>query len=216
VSPFGDTYAPPNGVEAPQGLYLLRDKNTSTHTVVVLNIAQRVESPAKSMLRSSERSLSLEQVCRRTQHFCRRSAYLKYAYFARALLSGMIKDMMRNTLLGGLLTTIIGMYVLMSTTTPSGAHPALILFFFLLFYVSVLIVLIFLLVGGSRIIGRFSSKSKIVAAMTYERAYMVATLLALAPVMIVAMNSVGGVSLREVLLIVAFEAIALFYVWKRR
>ena len=123
---------------------------------------------------------------------------------------------MRNTLLGGLLTTIIGMYVLMSTTTPSGAHPALILFFFLLFYVSVLIVLIFLLVGGSRIIGRFSSKSKIVAAMTYERAYMVATLLALAPVMIVAMNSVGGVSLREVLLIVAFEAIALFYVWKRR
>ena len=124
--------------------------------------------------------------------------------------------MMRNTLLGGLLLTIIGMYLLISITTPSEAHPAIILLFFLLLYLSVLIVLIFLLVGASKLMLRLSSRAKDISALSYERAYMAASIIALAPVMIVAMNSVGGVSFREILLILAFEAIALFYLWKRR
>lgn len=169
------------------------------------------------MLRSSERSLKpLSEYAGALNIFVRSSAYLKYAYFARALLGGMMKDMVRNILIGIFVLTLIGMYTLISTTTPSDAHPVIILFFFLLFYMSVLIVLIFLLVGVSKLLARFSSKANNSPSIGYERAYMMASVLALAPVLIVAMNSVGGVEFRELALIVVFEAIALFYLWKRR
>lgn len=142
-------------------------------------------------------------------------AYLKYAYFARAILDGMIKSMMRNTLIGGLILAIMSMYLLMNSTTPSDAHPIIILLLFLLLYISVLIAFIAILIASSKLIAKLSKKRQH-QIMPYDQAYMIASLLALAPVMLVAMNSVGGVSLSEVILIIAFEAIALFYLWKRR
>jgi len=109
----------------------------------------------------------------------------------------------------------MSMYLLMNSTTPSEAHPIIILLFFLLLYIAVLIVVMAGLVAGSKLISKMSRRRQR-STIAYDQAYMIASLLALAPVMLVAMNSVGGVSFREVLLIVLFELIALFYLWKRR
>ena len=122
---------------------------------------------------------------------------------------------MRNALIGGLILSVMSMYLLMNSTTPSEAHPIIILLFFLLLYIAVLIVVMAGLVAGSKLISKMSRRRQR-STIAYDQAYMIASLLALAPVMLVAMNSVGGVSFREVLLIVLFELIALFYLWKRR
>lgn len=145
----------------------------------------------------------------------RSRASLKNAYFARAILGVMIKDMIKNLLIGGFTLTLLGMYLLTANTSPSQAHPAIILLFFLLLYISILISLTVTLVFGSKLISRINTRRPKIA-LGYNQAYMIASILALAPVMLVAMSSVGGVSLREITLICLFEVIALFYLWKRR
>ena len=192
-------------------------KTLLTKKIVALNIEQACgKAPKNNAPVFGAVTKPMSDVCRRTQIFyIVSSAYLKYAYFARAILDGMIKDMMRNTLIGGLILAIMSMYLLMNSTTPSEAHPIVILSFFLLLYISVLIIIMGALVVGSRLIARLPSRRQR-QVLAYDRAYMVASLLALAPVMLIAMNSVGGISLREVLLVVVFEIVALFYLWKRR
>ena len=123
--------------------------------------------------------------------------------------------MIRNTLIGGLILVVMSIYLLMSSTTPSEAHPIIILLFFLLLYIATLIIFMVALVYGSKVVVKMSHRRQI-HPLSYNRAYMVASLLALAPVMLLAMNSVGSISFREVALIALFEVIAMFYLWKRR
>ena len=102
---------------------------------------------------------------------------------------------------------------LLQSTTPSLIHPLGILFVFLLIYVLALGVLTFLLYIGSVGIARVRKRN---ITVTLRRAYIYASALALAPVMVVGMSSIGKTGIYEFLLIVAFEIVACFYITKQR
>lgn len=122
-----------------------------------------------------------------------------------------------RTVVGGLVVASVALATVMLTVAPSEAHPAILLLVFLLLYVIILLVLLLGVVLVSRLAGQSTAHpGKDTLQRQRRRAYMYASVVALAPVIGVAINTVGGVSYREILLIVAFEAIALFYVWKRQ
>lgn len=103
----------------------------------------------------------------------------------------------------------------MQSTSPSSMHPLGILFVFFLIYLLVLGVLTFFMYGIRVIFTKVRRKGSI-GQSTLKRMYIYASVLALAPVMIVAIASIGRLGVYEFLLVVAFEAIACFYVAKHR
>ena len=102
---------------------------------------------------------------------------------------------------------------LLQSTTPSSIHPLGILFVFFLIYVLALGVLTFLLYVGFSAVAKVRKKS---TTVTLRRMYIYASALALAPVMLVGMSSIGKTGIYEFLLIAAFEIVACFYVTKQR
>ena len=107
---------------------------------------------------------------------------------------------------------------LLHTTTPSSIHPVGILLVFVLIYVLALGVLTFLLYGVVHTVARVTAKGRFRAktAMTLQRAYLYASVLALAPVMLIGMRSIGQSGVYEVALVVLFEIVACFYITKQR
>jgi hypothetical protein len=119
-----------------------------------------------------------------------------------------VSVVMAVTLLAGLL----------SMTEPATIGPLGILAVFILMYVSVLGVLTFLLYGISRAIGKIATGftvRKPIQPLTFRKSYYFSSVIALAPVMLIGMQSVGEVSIYEVLLIILFEVIACIYIAKR-
>jgi hypothetical protein len=105
-----------------------------------------------------------------------------------------------------------------STTEPATVGPLGILIVFILLYVSVLGVLTFLLYGGSKAISKAAKSftvKKPFTPLTLRRAYYFSSVIALAPVMMLGMQSVGSIGVYEVLLILIFELIACIYIAKR-
>ncbi len=118
-------------------------------------------------------------------------------------------------------TTIIAMvalWILLIKTAPASAGPVGILTVFVLMYVSALGMLTFLLYGASgamagvtrKLTGKSGSE-----AFTLRKAYYYASVVALAPVMLIAMQSVNEVGIYQLLLVVFFVAIAWIYITKR-
>jgi hypothetical protein len=103
---------------------------------------------------------------------------------------------------------------LLQSTSPSSIHPLGILFVFILIYVLVLGALTFLLYAVLLLIAKMRKKDGVI--MSFRRAYIFASVLALAPIMVVGMSSIGRMGIYEFLLIIAFEAVACFYVARQR
>jgi hypothetical protein len=113
---------------------------------------------------------------------------------------------------------MVALFILWQNTTPSTIGPLGVLFVFILMYVSVLGVLTFLLFGLNKIIVKLSTSvtvRKPINRMTLGRSYYFASVIALAPVMVIGMQSVGEVGLYELLLVVLFVGIACIYIAKR-
>ena len=113
------------------------------------------------------------------------------------------------------LLAFVFLSALLQSTSPSTIHPAGILIVFILLYVLALGALTFCLLAISRIVillGRHTTEG----AMTLQQAYYYASVLALAPVMILGARSIGRTGAYDVLLIMLFEFIACFYISKRR
>lgn len=85
-----------------------------------------------------------------------------------------------------------------------------------LFYASSFFVL---LRGGLVVFGRLLARRKSIEPRQWRigvrRAYYIASVLAFAPVSIAGMQSLGQLQARDVILLVVFEAVAIFYVIKR-
>lgn len=117
------------------------------------------------------------------------------------------------------LITLIA-FVLLSTliqsTSPATIHPMGILAIFILFYLLALGVLTFFIFGIGRFLKLFSPKNQATIAITFQRSYYFASVIALAPVLFVGMRSIGRGSIWDVALILMFEVIACFYISKRR
>ena len=105
-----------------------------------------------------------------------------------------------------------------TTTTPVQAGPLGILVVFLCLYTLLFSLLTFLIWGVQRIIVKILSPFTVrrpMQQMSLTRAYYFSSVLALAPVMLIGMQSVGSVGLYEVSLVVLFTAIGCIYIAKR-
>lgn len=103
-------------------------------------------------------------------------------------------------------------------TTPTTAGPLGLLAVFFLLYVVCLGAITELLWVGSKAIqtvGRQFTTKRPPGRLSLQRAYYFSTVLALGPVMALAMLSIGTLGLYEGLLIVAFLAVATLYVSRR-
>ena len=108
--------------------------------------------------------------------------------------------------------------VLLFTTTPLTTGPLGILGFFVFMYMTALGVLTFLFRGISWIVPKFLlvPRKKIgMQQLTLKRSYYYASVVALVPVMLIALQSVGEVGIYQVLLVFFFVVIAWVYVTNR-
>lgn len=115
------------------------------------------------------------------------------------------------------LVAFVLLSALLQSTSPSTVHPIGILFVFILFYLLALGVLTFFMFGLSKLLNKLRRKAQPAGkAMTFREAYYFASVIALAPVLLVAMRSIGRGGVIDVVLVIAFEIVACFYVAKRR
>lgn len=119
----------------------------------------------------------------------------------------------------GTLTLIaaILLVVLVQSTTPSTTSPVSILAIFGLIYTLAFGVLTFFIYWASFGVAKIGKALSLrrLEALSIRRASMYALVVAFAPVILLAMQSVGAMSFTDVLLVVLFEAVALFYMWRR-
>lgn len=113
------------------------------------------------------------------------------------------------------LVSLIGLVVFMQITTPTEAGPAGVLIVFSLMYLSALGFLALSFFWINRLLiraNRFLRLRRPLQRMRLLHAYYYASILALAPIMLVGMASVGELGVREVGLVVTFSIIATTYI----
>lgn len=105
-----------------------------------------------------------------------------------------------------------------STTTPSQAGPLGILVVFLCLYGVLFSGTTFLIWGVQRVVVKLLSPFTVrrpMRPLSLSRAYYFASIISLAPVMLVGMQSVGGIGVYEVGLVALFTIIGCVYIAKR-
>ena len=123
------------------------------------------------------------------------------------------KLLIANAVLSG-----TGLVVILTMTTPAQAGAFGVLCVFLLTYLLLVSVGTFGLYGISRgmtAIRKMVQSTRLSEQLTLRHAYYYATVLAIAPVVLVSITSVSTVGLREIGLVVAFEIIGCIYIAKR-
>jgi hypothetical protein len=128
------------------------------------------------------------------------------------------EDMLGRILVISFVAAIGLLGIIMRSTTPATINPLGIFFVFILMYISVVCILTFLLDKGSAMLARISSAVTVrrpIRALGLVRAYYFSSIVALAPVMLLGMQSVGEVSFYQVILVVLFVGIACMYISKR-
>lgn len=126
--------------------------------------------------------------------------------------------MLGRILAVGLVVSVVLLGIMLQTTAPTTAGPLGILIVFILMYVSVLSALTFLLYGINKVIWKLASSfapKKAASSLTLTRSYYFSSVLALAPVIFIGMQSVGQVGVYDILLVVLFMVIACVYIAKR-
>lgn len=107
---------------------------------------------------------------------------------------------------------------IVNTTNPLDGGPIVILFVFILLYILLASILFILLHVGVLAVSKILSKRSVNARewrVGVRRAYYIASILAFGPVLLLAMQSVGQLQLRDVLLVAVLISLGIFYVIKR-
>jgi len=107
---------------------------------------------------------------------------------------------------------------MLTFTTPASAGPFGLLVIFLSAYLTFIGLISFFLFGISHLITTVSAGMTVrkpITAMSFRRAYYFSTVLAAAPVMIIALQSVRSIDLYELILVIIFEVVACVYVSRR-
>ena len=108
--------------------------------------------------------------------------------------------------------------IMLQVTNPSTVGPLGLLAVFFLLYVIVLGAMTEVLWVGSRIVqsaGRRFTSKRPPGRLSLKRAYYYSTVLALGPIMALAMLSIGSFGIYEAVLIALFLGVALLYVSRR-
>ena len=112
----------------------------------------------------------------------------------------------------------IMLIILLQATSPSTVGPLGLLAVFFLLYVIVLGAVTELLWVGSRVVqtvGRRITSKRPPGRLSLRRSYYFSSVLALGPVMALAMQSIGSFGIYEMLLITVFLAVGILYVSRR-
>lgn len=110
------------------------------------------------------------------------------------------------------------LFIILNITTPATAGAFGILAVFLLGYIATVVVVTFALLFIEKIIRKLAGEMKTARVQTHltlKRAYYYASVIALAPVIFVSLQSVGGVGIYEVILVLFFVALGCVYITKR-
>lgn len=113
------------------------------------------------------------------------------------------------------LSAFVLLSALLQSTSPSTIHPVGILAVFILIYVLALGVLTFFVYAVGSLWYRRRTARHAIKPFTLARAYYFASVLALAPVMLIGARSVGRAEIMDVILVVLFEILACFYIARR-
>ena len=108
--------------------------------------------------------------------------------------------------------------VMLQVTTPATVGPLGLLFVFILLYVASLSALTFFIFAASRVAARFARGVMVrrpLQVLTMAQSYYYGSVVALAPVMLLGMQSVGAVGIYEALLVVVFVVLGCVYIAKR-
>ena len=106
------------------------------------------------------------------------------------------------------LVAFVLLSALLQSTTPSTIHPVGILFVFILFYLLAMGLLTFFMFWLSRLLARLSSKSHTLQSMSIKQAYYYGSVIALAPVLLVGMRSIGRGDGWDIILVIIFDVIS--------
>lgn len=138
------------------------------------------------------------------------------------MLGEMMKIFSRLQLFGYMIPffALIGLFYIWSSTNPSSVGPGGILVVFMLLYIFWVSVFFGLLHFGHALLVKFDLLYKVVMRRGQSkyrslRAYYIASILAFAPVLLLAMQSVNQLTARDILLVFLFVSLAIFYVMKR-
>lgn len=108
--------------------------------------------------------------------------------------------------------------IILQTTTPATIGPLGLLFVFILLYVAALSALTFFIYALSRVAARVAislTVRKPLQALNLRQAYYYGSVIGLAPVMLLGMQSVGAVGVYEAILVVVFAVLGCVYIAKR-
>lgn len=108
--------------------------------------------------------------------------------------------------------------IIVQQSSPTSAGPIGILAFFGSLYVLCLAVATFAIYGGSRAVarlGKVMSLRRPILPLSFLKSYYFATVVALLPVILLGVQSVGGVGLYDIVLLSLFGLLSCFYVAKK-
>ncbi len=113
----------------------------------------------------------------------------------------------------------IGLFLLFQLTNPLSVGPVGILAVFFLLYLFFASCFFILLHAGIGVVAALINRQKAIEQRPWRigvrRAYYVASILAFIPVLTLAMNSLGQLQIRDILLVITLTLVAVFYVIKR-
>ena len=123
--------------------------------------------------------------------------------------------MKQRLIVAATLISFVSLMLFLQTTTPTKAGPAGVLVVFCLLYLSALGFLALSFFWLNRLLVRASRLLRLrrpIQKMRLLHAYYYASVLALAPLMLIGMASVGELGLREILLVAILSVIATVYI----
>ncbi len=116
------------------------------------------------------------------------------------------------------LASLCALSAMLTFTTPASAGPFGLLVIFITAYLTFIGLISFFLYGITKLIAALSSGMTVrkpFKPMSFRRAYYFSTVLAAAPVMLIALQSVRSIDVYELILVVVFEVVACLYVSRR-
>jgi hypothetical protein len=117
----------------------------------------------------------------------------------------------------GLVSTGL-LLILVTTTTPENAGAPGILAVFLLTYITILCALTFIVWLLAKVVNKFGAELHVLKkpyAFSIKKSYYYSSVIALAPVIIISLQAVGGVDIYELGLVVVFIGLGCLYVSRR-
>ena len=112
------------------------------------------------------------------------------------------------------LVALILTAVILNATSPSSAGPLGILVFFVCLYALFICLTYIAIVMSRQVVARFFVKKSISETSQYKD-YYYSTVIALSPTIYIGMQSMGDVGVFEIALLVIFELLACFFIYKR-